>query len=100
MGYLGGADTLNQVWTHMAVETKEDAIRIAERNGNYASGLSLSHPVCKGGDVSGWAYEVIDAPNNTTNVLKSYAFNFLSEVRPNSLFLRRSSTLRAFESRC
>jgi hypothetical protein len=40
MGYLGGSDTLNQVWTHMAVESKEDAIRIAERNGACASAIA------------------------------------------------------------
>lgn len=60
MGWLSGADTLSQVWTHINVETKEGAIAIAERNG--------------------WPYEVVEAPNNKMPVVKSYSYNFLTEV--------------------
>lgn len=33
MGWPGSVDTLSQVWSHIMTDTKEEAIRVAERNG-------------------------------------------------------------------
>lgn len=85
MGWLAAADTLRQVWTHINVETREDAIRIAERNGERVNTVSPTtatslHSASLSLPLPGWPYEVMEPPNNAVTISKSYAYNFLPEV--------------------
>lgn len=59
MGWLSAADTMTQLPNHLAYETKEEAVRVAERNG--------------------WQYEVLEPVEKNTDIVKSYSFNFLPE---------------------
>ena len=100
MGWLSAADTLSQLTNSMSFKTQEEAVRVAERNGGYRVRgwglLTVTLAACvtrllvcrwcvgvAGASLPrrpGWRYE-IEVPQETAKgVVKSYAYNFLSEV--------------------
>jgi hypothetical protein len=86
MGWDSASNEIEQTALHLRAATKEEAVRIAVRNGapfpctlSYkpwgvrSLGLFVDGP--------GWVYEVMPAPDDRPHEFKTYAYNFLPEVR-------------------
>eukprot|EP00353_Schmidingerella_taraikaensis_P000344 CAMPEP_0185595470 /NCGR_PEP_ID=MMETSP0434-20130131/78525_1 /TAXON_ID=626734 ORGANISM="Favella taraikaensis, Strain Fe Narragansett Bay" /NCGR_SAMPLE_ID=MMETSP0434 /ASSEMBLY_ACC=CAM_ASM_000379 /LENGTH=94 /DNA_ID=CAMNT_0028223503 /DNA_START=9 /DNA_END=289 /DNA_ORIENTATION=- len=65
MGWLSAADTLTQLPNHLSFKTREEAIAVAER--------------------CAFQYEIVEPIEKDTDLLKSYAFNFLPEAVGNDM---------------